>query len=118
MTQPNTDGDASSIPWPPQEDNTEQTGVKAVRELETHQESRRTESLRNHWYFWVSVGLGLLCLLVALTVTTIAWHYLVAENWHWLTQSQLHSLRTLLFSGAITGALGFGSSYIRNRIKS
>lgn len=47
---------------------------------------------------------------VFITIIVVAFHHLAPENWQWLSEGQLADLRTVLFSGAVVGAV---SSYVQ-----
>jgi len=53
-------------------------------------------------------------ILIAIALFAVAWHHLLPENFGWLTESQLTSIQTFLFSGAVTGA---GGRYLENRLQ-
>lgn len=80
-------------------------------------EHRRVEWLRNIWFWCVCALLVMATVIVVIAIISVAWHYLAPSQWGvWLKPDQLRDVRTFLFSGAITGALGFIGAYVRNRI--
>lgn len=80
-------------------------------------EHRRVEWLRNIWFWCVCALLVMATIIVAIAIVSVAWHYLAPNQWGvWLEPDQLRDVRTFLFSGAITGAIGFIGAYVKNRI--
>lgn len=65
----------------------------------------RAEGTRNV----VAVGLrrlmSVVIYLVIIAVVALSWHYVFPAWLGWLTESQINSLQTFLFSGAVTGSV-------------
>jgi hypothetical protein len=73
-----------------------------LEDLSKRSEHRRSEKFRDHISH---AALGVIWLLFALFVISLvflACHYLLPKQWAWLDQDQLDTLKTLVFSGAIT----------------
>ena len=103
----------------PQEDGQAQREVEALedqRELEAdqrRQEHRRREKLRGAFAFGVRILLGVIFFLVANALWIVAWHYLMPESGHWMTDDALKTASTVLFSGTLFVFLGL---YVRDRV--
>ena len=92
---------------PPQADSdaTREAAAFAARNLEElskRGEHKRSERFREH------ISMGALCIiwillaLFLIATLCLAFHYLTPRRWGWLEQDQLDTLRTIVFSGAIT----------------
>ena len=79
-------------------------------------EYNRNEKLRNIWAWCVIAFVVVSAAVLIIAVLSVAWHYLAPAQWSWLNDAQLHSVRSFLFSGAVVGAVGFVSSYLRKRL--
>ena len=77
-------------------------------------EPGRTELLRVVIFFCVCVLLVLIAIAAGLAIIALTVHYL--SPWNWLNSDQLTAIRTFLFSGAVTGAVGWMGNYVRSRL--
>ena len=77
-------------------------------------ESGRTGLLRVITFVCVCVLLVLVALITGAAIVALAFHYL--SPWEWLSPDQLTAIRTFLFSGAVTGAVGWMGNYVRSRL--
>ncbi len=110
MTQENeTDIFEPEIPETPQYQN------RPISEnISLFSESGRTGLLRVVIFICVCALLVLIALIAIVAIIALAIHYL--SPWHWLNPDQLTAVRTFLFSGAVTGAVGWMGNYVRSRI--
>jgi len=65
-------------------------------------EHRRSERLRDNISNVAVIVVWVLFALFVFATLVLAWHYLTPKRWAWLEQDQLDTLRTVVFSGAIT----------------
>jgi hypothetical protein len=65
-------------------------------------EHRRSERFREHISRVSLVVVWFLFALFAIATLILAFHYLTPKTWGWLEPDQLDTLRTVVFSGAIT----------------
>ncbi len=81
--------------------------AKAFAEGTLEEQSRRGEHRRSERFRdqVANVAVAVIWILFALFVIAmlvLGWHYLAPESWGWLDQDQLSTLKTVVFSGAIT----------------
>ena len=97
------------IPETPQYQN------RAISEdISLFSESGRTGLLRVVIFICVCALLVLLAIIAIVAIIALAVHYL--SPWNWLNSDQLTAIRTFLFSGAVTGAVGWMGNYVRSRL--
>ena len=80
--------------------------------LSERNEHHRSEALRDNIHHLFGWGLKGAFLLYGLAVVAVCWHYLMP--WPWLTPDQLHTVTTVVLSGAITSK---GSQYLSRRVR-
>jgi len=116
MSRPPASGDRPRVPKVQAESAASQTGdgnndaqreAKAFAEGTLEEQSRRgehrrSERLRDHISTVAVIVVWVLFALFMIASVVLAWHYLTPGKWGWLEESQLNTLRTLVFSGAIT----------------
>jgi hypothetical protein len=73
-----------------------------LEEISKRSEHRRSERFRDHISNAALCVIWVLFVLFMFAGTFLAWHYLMPRKWGWLEQDQLDTLRTIVFSGAIT----------------
>ena len=66
---------------------------------------KRQETTRNILSFGMVVLLLLSFLAIASMIVVLSWHYVVSDAFHWLSDEQLGDMKSLLFSGAVAGAV-------------
>ena len=94
---------------------TRQSQDRAVaKDISLFSESGRTEWLRVVTFVCVCLLLVLLAIVAGAAIVALAFHYL--SPWEWLSPDQLTAIRTFLFSGAVTGAVGWMGNYVRSRL--
>ena len=76
-------------------------------------EHRRSERFRDHISNVAVTVIWLLFSLFIVATLILTWHYLTPEKWGWLNAEQLNTLRTVVFSGAITST---ATAYFVKRI--
>lgn len=54
-------------------------------------------------------------IVIAGAVSTLGYHLLMPDKWHWLSQDELQDIKNSVLSGAI---VGLGTSYIRRYLDS
>lgn len=86
----------------------------ASEDISLFRESGRTGLLRVITFLCVCVLLVLIALIAGAAIIALAFHYL--SPWEWLNPDQLTAIRTFLFSGAVTGAVGWMGNYVRSRL--
>ena len=97
------------IPETPQRQN------RAIsEEISLFSEAGRTGLLRVITFLCVCALLVLVALIAVVAIIALAFHYL--SPWEWLSPDQLTAIRTFLFSGAVTGAVGWMGNYVRSRL--
>ena len=87
---------------------------EAVRRESLANEHRRTERLRDLAFWCVCAVLALFVIVACTAIIVLTLHYL--SPWTWLREDQLTAVRTFLFSGAVTGAVGWMGNYVRSRL--
>ena len=85
-----------------------------AKDISLFSERGRTEWLRVITFVCVCVLLVLLAAVAVAAIVALAIHYL--SPWEWLNSDQLTAIRTFLFSGAVTGAVGWMGNYVRSRL--
>lgn len=65
----------------------------------------RSEKARNLFAAGVRWLMIIIIFLLIVTIIVVAWHHLTPDCLHWLSESQLGQLRTVIFSSAIIGAV-------------
>jgi hypothetical protein len=73
-----------------------------LEELTKRGEHKRTERFREHISMGALCFIWILFALFLIATLCLAFHYLTPRRWGWLEQDQLDTLRTIVFSGAIT----------------
>ena len=88
---------------------------KEERNWGTLDEIRKTNDGRWLWvYGWVLVAMTVAFALLFLAgIVSWSWHYLVHENWHWLSDQQLSKVQSVIFSGGLGAIL---SSVVQKQI--
>ena len=74
---------------------------KELEKERIRNEHKRTESFREG-INWIVRCIILIIIVILLVVT---WHHLTPESWRWLDDSDLANLHSVLFSGAVVGAI-------------
>ena len=92
----------------------ERQDYAVAKNISLFNERGRTEWLRVITFFCVCVLLVLLAIVAAAAIVVLAIHYF--SPWEWLNSDQLTAIRTFLFSGAVTGAVGWMGNYVRSRL--
>lgn len=65
-------------------------------------------------YGWVLVALTVTFALLFLAgIISWSWHYLIHDNWHWLSNDQLSKVQSVIFSGGLGAIL---SSVVQKQI--
>jgi len=77
-------------------------------------EHDRSEALRDTIHILFGYGLKGAFILYGLALVSVCWHYLMPENYGWLSTSQLHTVTTVVFSGAVTSR---GGQYLSRRVR-
>ena len=89
----------------------EEEAYSKKRNLEkADREHKRNERIRDVIAGGTLWLIRAIILSVFITVIVVAFHHLAPDRWHWLSEDQLTDLRTVLFSGAVVGAV---SSYVQ-----
>ena len=73
-----------------------------LEEQSKRREHRRSERFRDHVSLAALVVVWLIFALFAVAMLILAFHYFMPTRWGWLDKDQLDTLRTVVFSGAIT----------------
>ena len=84
------------------------------KDISLFSERGRNEWLRVITFLCVCVFLVVFATVVVAAIVVLAIHYLTALEW--LNPDQLTAIRTFLFSGAVTAAVGWMGSYVRRRL--
>ena len=66
---------------------------------------KRQEITRDLLSWGMVVVLLLSFIAIASMIVVLAWHYVVSSAFHWLSDEQLGDMKSLLFSGAVAGAV-------------
>ena len=85
-----------------------------AKSISLFNEPGRTELLRVVIFMCICALLVLVALIACVAIIALAFHYL--SPWEWLNSNQLTAIRTFLFSGAVTGAVGWMGNYVRSRL--
>ena len=87
---------------------------KTLEQKSRENEHHRNESLKDtvHWLF--SWGVKVAFTVYGFAVGAVVWHYLMPEQWGWLSQAQLHTVATVVFSGAV---ISNGGQYLSRRVR-
>ena len=85
-----------------------------AKDISLFSERGRTEWLRVITFVCVGTLLALVAIVAGAAIVALAFHYL--SPWEWLNSDQLTAVRTFLFSGAVTGAVGWMGNYVRSRL--
>ena len=92
-----------------------QSQAQATSEdISLFRESGRAGLLRIIIFVCVCALLVLVATVAGAAIVALAFHYL--SPWEWLNSDQLTAVRTFLFSGAVTGAVGWMGNYVRSRL--
>lgn len=76
-------------------------------------EHGRNEVLRDTIHRWALRVVALIASLFAVTIVVLAWHFIAPADWCWLNKEQLTTLKTIVFSGALSSAAG---GYLNRRL--
>ena len=83
----------------------ENLGSRDFPFLKEKSEFHREEKTRAILSLGMATLLTLSFLAICSMVFVMTWHYVVSSTYHWLSESQLSDMKSLLFSGAVAGAV-------------
>ena len=87
---------------------------KNLDETSRKNEHRRDEGLRDTVHRLFDLGIKGAFILYCLAVLTVSCHYLLPEKCRWLSADQLHTVTTVVFSGAV---MSRGGQYLSRRVR-
>lgn len=66
---------------------------------------KRTESLQKIYGIGINWIVRSIIVIIIFIFVVVTWHHLTPESWHWLDDTDLSKLHSVLFSGAVVSAI-------------